>query len=790
MTSLRHMFTLTDKPADEYLPYFGHIADRIVLLDDGTHVGMLRVDGKSLTLMDETTRYAERRRRHATMRALADSNVTIVEHHVCHDHVEPFPLGQFRTAFSRDLASRYHAGIQPDLTSREWIITVMVHPRPLEGMVQRLFGGDPKADEALMAQVEEKMATLVAMLREYHPQRLGVRLQGGIAYSEISEALRLVLYGRWRPVPMSHGHMAGPIYTDRVICGMRGFEVASPEGSTFGLMLGFKEYPEAVRPDILDGLLKTRHRVVMTNSFRYRSASAASRRMSLRQRRMANAGDRAESLREGLDEAIDDVQSGRSVMGDHHWSLAVHADSIGDLRKAVGEIKNAVAKTLSVAQEDVGCFPAFWAQVPGTSEATRARHGDVKLMNFCSFSSLCGFPRSDQHPHWERPTIRFVTSGNTAHDYVAHSRRVGQTLLIGPTGYGKSTVIGLFDALLEQNLIPRGGMSVILDKDASNELSVLARGGYYVKIRKGRDSGMAPLKAVSNTPEARAWLEEFIVGLIMADGREEPPADQLERIRYAIVFILRQPVEQRSLGGLRQFLDHGDGSTGSRLERWCRGGALGWAFDGDVDLIRLEAGVVGIDNTELLPDDMIMVRGPAASYQFFRIRQKVGRGIRAAVYVDEGASYLPDERFAAGFDAFSRELRKGNGLLWFAVHQPQDLLNHPVGQVLITNCSTKLLFPNPFADEAVYRDALKCSPGEVEAVVQGMLEMGEGTFLVKRPKGSFVARAPIKDPEFIAVLSSDPIRSTLWHEIAAELGTTDPDAIWAEYRNRHEEAQA
>ena len=56
----------------------------------------------------------------------------------------------------------------------------------------------------------------------------------------------------------------------------------------------------------------------------------------------------------------------------------------------------------------------------------------------------------------------------------------------------------------------RGGMSVILDKDASNELSVLARGGYYVKIRKGRDSGMAPLKAVSNTPEARAWLEEFL----------------------------------------------------------------------------------------------------------------------------------------------------------------------------------------------------------------------------------------------------------------------------------------
>ena len=57
-----------------------------------------------------------------------------------------------------------------------------------------------------------------------------------------------------------------------------------------------------------------------------------------------------------------------------------------------------------------------------------------------------------------------------------------------------------------------------------------------------------------------------------------------------------------------------------------------------------------------------------------------------------------------------------------------------------------------------------------------MLEMGDGTFLVKRPKGTFIARAPHHGhPEFIAVLSSDPNRAALWHRIAAEKGTTDPD---------------
>ena len=786
---LREMFRMTDRPADEFLPYRGHVTDEIVLLEDGTHIGVLRLEGKPLTLLDDIPRYAERRRRHAAMRGLTDTNITVVEHHICHDRVEPFQLGEFRSAFSREFAEKYISGIQKDMKSRDWFITVMVHPRMLDGLANRMFGKQAEADDALILQVESRMRTLRAMLREYAPQRLGVRVENGLVYSEIGEAIRMVLYGRWQPVPMTRGKLAAQIYTDRVVCGMRGFEVAKPGRSSWGVMLGFREYPEIVPPRIMDAVLSSKHRLVMTNSFRFRTASASSDRMALRQRRMTNAGDRAHSLREGLDDAIDDVQSGREIMGDHQWSLAVHADSLEELATAADSIKNLLSNHLALSQEEMGCFPAYWSQVPGCSEATKARHGDVKLMNFCSFSPLVGFPKGDQEPHWDRPTTRFITSGNTAVDYSPHARRVGNTILMGGTGFGKTTTIGGFDIMLEQNLVPRNGLSIIFDKDASNELSVLARGGYYAKIRKGQDSGMAPLKAISDTPEARAFMEEFTVGLIMADGKGEPPGDQLDRIKDAIEFSLRLPAEMRSLLGLRQFLDHGDDSTGARLERWCRGGPYGWAFDGQKDVIKLDKSVVGIDNTELLTDDMYVIRQPAAAYQFFRVREKVGRGVRAACYVDEGASYLPDARFAAGFDAFSRELRKGNGMLWFAAHHPADLFNHPAGKTLLALSPRKFLFPNPEANENDYRTMLKCSPAEIEAVMTGMLSMGEGTFLVKTATGSFVARTPIHDPEFIAVLSSDPLRAELWHTIGRELDTEDPDLIWSVYRTRHKEAK-
>lgn len=788
---LREQFTLSDKPADEYLTFDRHIADDMAILADGTHVVMLRLDGKPLSLMDDPRRYEERRRRHAVMRSLADSNITVYEHHVCHDRVEPFRIGEFRSRFSRELVEAYHADIDRSALAREWIITILVQPKLIDRLTNRFWGGAVEADDVLTEQANDRVRTLLAMLREYSPKRLGVRIENGVPYSEIGEAMRLVLYGRWQPVPMTLGTMAGAIYTDRVICGKRGFEVLHPGRSTFGVIYGFRDYPELARPDILDKILTSKCRLVMTNSFVYRSSGAASNRMSLKQRRMSNAGDRAVSLHEGLHDAMDDVQSGRSVMGDHHWSLAVHADSLPELNKAASEIKSILTNTsVTATTEALGCFPAYWSQMPGAPEIIKARHGDIKLINFCSFSSLGGFPRGEKRPHWGRPTIRLRTQGNTVHDFSPHSRRVGHTVGIGPTGYGKSTTFGLFDSCLEQNLVPHNGVSIILDKDGSNELSVLARGGYYVRIKRGQESGMAPLRALPNTEDARSWLEEFVKGLIMADGRGEPPADQISRLRHAIVYVMRRPAELRSLAGLRQFLDHGNDSTGARLEQWCQGGSLGWAFDGEQDLIRMDAGVVGIDNTEILPDDMITVRAPAAAYQLFRIREKAGRGVRAAVYVDEAASYLPDARFAAGFDAFSRELRKGNGLLWMMIHHPQDFSDHPVGKAILANSPTKLLFPNPGLNEEVYRDVLKCSAGEIDAVREGMLELGEGTFLVKRPKGTFIARARINRPEFIAVLSSDPNRSALWHRIAAEENTTDPDVIWAEYRNRYLEAEA
>ena len=85
----------------------------------------IRIDGRPMSLMDDPAHYAKRRR-HAMLRALADANASVYEHHVCHERVESFQHGHFLSAYARQLADTYHAGLDIGLRVRAWFLTIFV----------------------------------------------------------------------------------------------------------------------------------------------------------------------------------------------------------------------------------------------------------------------------------------------------------------------------------------------------------------------------------------------------------------------------------------------------------------------------------------------------------------------------------------------------------------------------------------------------------------------------------------------------------------------------------------
>jgi len=145
-----------------------------------------------------------------------------------------------------------------------------------------------------------------------------------------------------------------------------------------------------------------------------------------------------------------------------------------------------------------------------------------------------------------------------------------------------TVLLGSLLAMFDQ-CIGADGVTVLFDKDRGNELLVRAVDGAYLAIRFRRNrAGWPPLRGLSNTPGCRQFLARFIKALILLDGLGPLPAEGHARINRGVNAIMRKPTELRSLLNLRQYLGWQDPSgAGARLERWCRGGDLGWMFDGE-----------------------------------------------------------------------------------------------------------------------------------------------------------------------------------------------------------------
>jgi type IV secretion system protein VirB4 len=791
----------SERSAEDYVPFVGHVRDDAVLRTDGSVLGMLRLAGAPFALEDHARRNSRHRFRNAVLRNIADDALTVVETMVRHDGVAPVPSGSYRSVFAADLESAYRREVLASWERvNEWFVSVIVHPRApvtrglnsLRARLGRRQEPAEQASEELLRTLDDRMLVLAKAYAEMGPVRLGVREAGGVLFSEIAEALRLFLTARFLPVPMVSGSLGGSIYTDRVICGRRGFEVRSPGRPSYGTIMGFKEYPDRTRPGMLNDLLSADCRVVLTNSFRFHSRAAATGSLARKQAQMANAGDRALSQMDALHDAMDDVASNQATMGSHHLSVALHADGLAELERRTGEVRAALTNAgASVAVEDLGTEAACWAQLPGNA-AWRTRPGDISSRNFVGLSSLDGYPQGGPSPEWGAPLLRLLTSANTGFDLSLHVGGLPHMAIFGPSGSGKTVFLGMLVAALERVTGP-GGTVVVFDKDNSNEILVRAMGGRYLALRAGEDSGLAPLRALANTPDARTWLLRFVVGLIRADDGPQPDAIELRRLSKAIAFQMRMPPALRSIAGLCAWLvGEGARSAGKRLERWGRDGDLGWAFDGEADAFDPDAGLVGVDFSALMEDET--VRGPAASYLLHRVRSVID-GRRFVLAADEFWAYLPDERFARAFEDFALTLRKGNGALIVATQQPQQVLRHPIGATLVSNMPTKVLFPNQSASRSAYCNAgdgsenLHCTPGEYRAVTENMAA-GPRSMLIKRDAGSVICRVelpPTMAPH-LAVLSGKVGTVRLLRKIRHELGTDEPSALLPEFHRRLPEA--
>ena len=788
----------TERSAAQYLPYIGHIGPQTVLLEDGSLLAMAHVTGLPFEMADHATRNARLRLLNVLYRNMADDNLTLSTHLVRHRDTRMRAPGAFRSKFGESLDATYRAKILGHSVYRnDYYVTMVISPRSLLGTgfaktFKRFGNRFPDIADGLARELEDQWHVLANGLDGFGIRRLGLYERDGVIFSEIAEALRLIITGDYLPVPVVSGHMGDSIYTDRVICGRRGIEIRTPNKSTFGTIFSFREYPAKTRPGMLNTLLSAPFPLVLAQSFAFVTRAQAQDSLSLKSAQMVGAADKAASQIVGLEEAADALSSNEFVMGSHHLSLAVYGDTLTEVEDRAGKARGRLADSGSVVVEErLGLEAAFWSQLPGNLR-WRTRPGKINSKNFAGLSSFDNFPAGTEQGHWGPPIARFRTDGGTPYDYVPHVADVAMTIIFGPTTAGKTSLLMFLLLMFEQSMIKQNrqsglsGSVVLFDKDRGGELLVRASGGAYLELRRGEPSGMAPLRGLKNTKRDADFLRSWIIALIQSDEKGTLTPEEEKRLERAIGRQLQMPVAMRSLAALREFLGHSDPlGCGPRLEKWCRGNALGWAFDGDADDVTIDEAITGFDMTQLLEHDEVCA--PAGAYLLYRVTQILD-GRRVVLSIDEFRFYLKNPQFARVVDDLLLTVRKSNGAIFLALQMPEHIIESPLGPSIVAQCQTKIIYPSPTADRKTYIEDLKCTEGEFRAVREDM-RIGKRKFLLKRESGSIICEFDLSDMrEYVAVLSGRANTVRFAADLRHELGE-DPNKWLPAFLERYHEAQ-
>lgn len=524
---------------------------------------------------------------------------------------------------------------------------------------------------------------------------------------------------------------------------------------------------------MLDAVLTSPFELILAQSFSFVSKADARVIMGRKQNQMVSSGDKAASQIEELDGAMDDLESNRFVFGEHHLTLSVFAPSVKELTDNLAKARASMTSGGAVvAREDLGLEAAWWAQLPGNFRY-RARSGAITSRNFAALSPFHSYPLGQRDGNEWGPAVALLkTASGSPYYFNFHYGDLGNTFVCGPSGAGKTVLLNFMLSQLEKH----DPHVVFFDKDRGADLYVRAAGGTYLPLKNGIPTGCTPLKALQLTPENKVFLTRW-VGKLVGSATRELSVTELRDIASAIDGLADLPVERRTIGALRTFLDNTNPEgIAARLRRWERGGPLGWVFDNVIEDIGFgESGggkFVGYDMTDFLDNEEI--RTPLMAYLFHRVEELID-GRRIIIVIDEFWKVLQDEGFRDLAQNKLKTIRKQNGLMLFATQSPRDAIVSPIAHTIIEQCPTQIFLPNSRGNHGDYVEGFKLTEREFELVARE-LSIESRRFVLKQGHNSVVAELDLKglDDE-LAILSGRTANVELADAIRAEVGSNAKD---------------
>ncbi|NKL37164.1 conjugal transfer protein TrbE [Rhizobium leguminosarum bv. viciae] len=352
--------------------------------------------------------------------------------------------------------------------------------------------------------------------------------------------------------------------------------------------------------------------------------------------------------------------------------------------------------------ETINAVDAWLGSLPGHVYAN-VRQPPISTLNLAHMiplSAVWAGPERDEH-FGAPPLLYGKTEGSTPFRFSIHVGDVGHTLVVGPTGAGKSVLLALMALQFRRYA---GAQVFAFDFGGSIRAAAIAMGGDWHDLGGGLTEGSAdsvalqPLSRIDEAAE-RAWAADWIGAILMRETIQVTP-EVKELIWTALSSLASAPVAERTMTGLSVLLQSND--LKQALRPYCVGGPYGRLLDAESE--HLGVATVQAFETEGL---IGTAAAPAVfSYLFHRIEDRLN-GEPTLIIVDEGWLALDDEGFAGQLREWLKTLRKKNASVVFATQSLSDIDGSAIAPAIIESCQTRLLLPNERAIEpqitAIYR---------------------------------------------------------------------------------------
>jgi type IV secretory pathway VirB4 component len=290
----------------------------------------------------------------------------------------------------------------------------------------------------------------------------------------------------------------------------------------------------------------------------------------------------------------------------------------------------------------------------------------------------------------DKPLGWFKTINDSNYAFSFHinetKNSLAHSLILGMSGSGKTTLM----QYLAMGAVDLNVNTYIFDRLSGCKIFCEALKGQYIEFNKQ----INPLVALQkNTPNNQDSLAHFLQIMMNKDDSQS-----LSEIHKIVDLIYTIPVKHRVLNRIinlvvsKEYKEYFAPFVSGIYSSWFNGVLNNNAYDALYD---------SLDNNSLWAFDMTKVTDmPKVAkcltfYLINMIRQKSILGNPHLVMIDEARAQLQDPVFCNKVGEMFLEHRKLNGAISVAFQDLNSLMKSPISNIIVEQCQTKILFPNP-----------------------------------------------------------------------------------------------